>query len=412
MGSEHHQAPVGVTLDRRSLGTSNPAINKGKHMTTRKVLVVGCGLGGATAAAALAQRGIAVDVVERRPEHAALGIGLTLGGNALRALDDIGALEEVVMKGVTYSHMDFCDNNGELLYTAEITFGGGHIPASVSMARPDLHEILVDLARKAGASIQMGTTITGFDQDASQVTVRLSDGATRSYDAVVGFDGVHSQLRQMLFPEAGEASYTGYAVWRVGAARPADLERFRMLITPGGPRALMVPLTQGSMFYGLLTPEPDPARIHPEHFATTLREQVRHFEVGLGDVVADLDDPNASDRIAYTPVEEVRLELPWCVGRVGLGGDAVHATAPTLAQGAGMAIEDAIVLAEHLSEMASVEEALDAYATRRFPRTRFVQNVSYGILKAELEPSDAPPPTAQEAIERMQSVWSALYEPI
>src|SRR5690625_3516085 len=155
----------------------------------RNVLVVGCGLGGATAAAALAQRGISVDVIERRTAHAASGIGLTLGGNALRALDEIGALETITASGVSYDHMDFCDNNGDPLYSAKITFGGGRIPASVSMSRPDLHQILVELAREAGASIQMGTTITELDQGGSQVTVQLSDGAARTYDAVLGSIG-------------------------------------------------------------------------------------------------------------------------------------------------------------------------------------------------------------------------------
>lgn len=379
---------------------------------TRRVLVVGCGLGGATAAAALAQRGATVDVVERRPEHAAWGIGLTLGGNALRALDDIGVLGAVTAQGVAYDHIDICDPEGALISSIRITLGGGHVPATVSIPRPEIHRILVDGARSAGASIRMGTTITELDQGASTVDVTFSDGARDTYDAVIGFDGVHSQTRGTLFPDASTATYTGYVVWRVEVERPAGLDRFRMLQVPGGPRALMVPISDEAMFLGLLTPEEDPTRVRPEDYAKILREELRDFEGALGDSFSELNDPGVSERIAFTPVEQVSLEPPWSVGHVAIGGDAAHASAPTLAQGAGMAIEDALVLAELLTGDASVGDALGEYAVRRYPRARFVQDVSYGILKAELEPSDEPPPSPAEAAERMRSVWSFLNEPI
>ncbi|MFA9430199.1 FAD-dependent monooxygenase [Egicoccus sp. AB-alg2] len=377
----------------------------------RRILVVGCGLGGATAAAALAQRGAVVDVIERRPQHAAWGIGLTLGGNALRALDSVGALEATTSHGVVYDRIDLCDVEGELLSSVQILLGGGHIPASVSIPRPEIHRILVEVARAAGASIRMATTVTELEQGSARVDVAFSDGTRETYDAVVGFDGVHSQMREMLFPEV-RPTYTGYVVWRVEMSRPADLDRFRMLQVPGGPRALMVPISSDSMFVGLLRPEDNPSRIHSKDYATVLREELRDFEAGLGDSLSVLDEPGLAELIAFTPVEQVCLAPPWSVGHVALGGDAAHASAPTLAQGAGMAIEDAVVLAELLTGDPSVPEALQGYAERRYPRAKFVQDVSYGILKAELQPSDEPPPSPAEAAERMRSVWSALNAPI
>jgi 2-polyprenyl-6-methoxyphenol hydroxylase-like FAD-dependent oxidoreductase len=119
----------------------------------------------------------------------------------------------------------------------------------------------------------------------------------------------------------------------------------------------------------------------PEDFVSILRERMAPFSALPGEVREAL---RSSDDIVYSPISDVLLPLPWFSGRVGILGDAAHACAPHLTQGAGMALEDGLVLADCLDAGRSLDERLRAFEQRRFPRARLVQDVSQGILQAEM----------------------------
>jgi 2-polyprenyl-6-methoxyphenol hydroxylase-like FAD-dependent oxidoreductase len=142
-----------------------------------------------------------------------------------------------------------------------------------------------------------------------------------------------------------------------------------------------IPLTRETMYLLLVTSEPEGVHYDPADFPDMLRERLSEFEGPLGDI---RDNIKEGDDIVYSPLSEVLLPPPWHKGRVVLGGDAAHACTPHITQGAGMALEDAVVLDDELAKGETIEVALTSYAERRYPRAKFVQEVSRAILDGEM----------------------------
>jgi 2-polyprenyl-6-methoxyphenol hydroxylase-like FAD-dependent oxidoreductase len=345
-----------------------------------RVLVVGAGIGGLGAGAALAQRGIETEIVEIKPEPKVYGVGINQPANSLRALQAIGVLDEVRATGFEFDHWSFHDHRGELVVDVPSHLGGEGIPANTALSRRDLHEILIGAAERAGATIRYGTTVSDLHENGS-AEVTLSDGRQEAYDLVVAFDGLHSELRRRLFGEEHEPVYTGFAVWRVTVARPAHLD-YGALYQWVGAKAGHIPLSPETMYLLLVTPEPHHVRYDTGRFVDMLRERLEPFEGAIGQI---RDNLREGDDVVFSPLNEVLLPTPWFRQRVVICGDAAHACCPHTTQGAAMALEDAVVLAEELGHDRPLAESLTAFGARRYPRVKFVQDVSRGILNAEMQ---------------------------
>jgi 2-polyprenyl-6-methoxyphenol hydroxylase-like FAD-dependent oxidoreductase len=346
------------------------------------VLVVGAGIGGLAVAAAFAARGVRTQVVEVKPDATAgLGVGINQPANALRALDSLGLLDDVLAVGFRYDTEMFYDWQGGFIVECPSRLGGQGIPANSALGRADLARILLAAARKAGAEIRFETTVACLEQEPGTVHVALSDGRSDKYDLVIGFDGINSALRGRLFGAAHDPAYTGFAIWRVPMPRPAEI-RCACLFQGPGSRAGVIPLSEDSMYLLAVTQEPGRPRHDPASFHRLLRERL----AGYGGLVAELRDAiPGPETIAYTPLDEVRLPPPWYRGRVIVLGDAAHASAPHLTQGAAMALEDAVVLAAEVAGTdAPVEQSLAAFLQRRLPRVGVVQDVSHAIVAGDM----------------------------
>ena len=156
----------------------------------RRVLVVGGGVGGLTAATAFAQRGVEVVLNERRPVFDGPGIGLGQPANALRVYDALGVLPEILSTGFIYDHMSIFDPNRELIVKNKFLLGDERIPAVCALSRLRLHEILLAAAQRAGVEVSLGVTISEIHEDNDRVTVDFSNGQTESFDLLAGFDGI------------------------------------------------------------------------------------------------------------------------------------------------------------------------------------------------------------------------------
>jgi|SRR5882757_583188 len=348
-------------------------------MKVQRVLVIGAGIGGLTAAAALAQRGAEVDVVEIRPHAEVYGVGIIQPGNAQRALRSIGLLDEALEAGSPFAGNTFYDWKGELIADCPSEFGPD-VPSFNALGRPDLHRILRSGAERAGAKLTYGVTWESIEENTSGVTVALTNGARTDYDLVVGFDGIRSPLRKHLFPDAAEPVFSGCSVWRVTVPRVPEAINL-MLFQGDRSKAGLVPLSQDLMYLLHVTPEPGNPRHDPADFHRLLVDRLAGYE-GIIGALRDTLDP--SDEIVYSPISEVWLPAPWYRGRVIVLGDAAHGCAPHLAQGAAMAIEDAVVLAEELESRHGVDDALAAVMARRIDRVTLVQKVSQGIQAEEM----------------------------
>src|SRR3981081_2467214 len=163
--------------------------------SVQKVLIVGAGIGGLGAGAALAQRGFEVDLVEIKPEPNVYGVGINQPGNALRALKALGVLDEVCDVGFQFHAWRFHDHRGNLVVNVPSNLGGDGIPSNNGLSRRDLHSILIGAAERAGVHIRYSTTASEI-ADTGQAHAILSDGTEEDYDLVIAFDGINSPLRK------------------------------------------------------------------------------------------------------------------------------------------------------------------------------------------------------------------------
>jgi len=347
----------------------------------KKVLIAGAGVGGLGAGAALADGGIDVEIVEVKPEPNVYGVGINQPANSLRALKALGVLEEVCDVGYEFDRWKFHDAHGNLVVDVPSHLGGNGIPPNEGLTRRNLHDILIGAAERAGARITYSTTVESVE-DNGTAQVRLSDGREEEVDLVVAFDGINSAQRKRLFGDEYDPVYTGYGVWRVTVPRPEHIT-YGALYQSTGAKAGHIPLSQELMYLLLVHPEPHHARFDRSQHVDMLRERLAPFDGIIGDIRENLRD---SDDVVYSPLSEVMLPAPWFKGRVLLCGGAAHACTPHITQGAAMALEDAVVLPEELLKSdVPLAERLRSFSERRYPRAKFVQDVSRGILNSEMQ---------------------------
>jgi 2-polyprenyl-6-methoxyphenol hydroxylase-like FAD-dependent oxidoreductase len=364
----------------------------------QNVLIIGAGIGGLTLATALGQRGITANLVEIRPDSVTAGVGILQPGNALRALKSVGLMEACLAAGFQTDEYRVCDASGELIASMNsLRVVDAKLPAVNALPRPSLHRILTEAALKAGAAIRFDCTVTSLRENGNGVEVQTSDGRTELYDLVVGADGIRSSTRKLLFGNKFEPQFTGQGVWRFSTSRPPELT-YQALYFGVGLKAGLVPITDDEMYLFLVTNEPNNRKMPPERLHLILADLLSAFGGEfVPQIRAKLVDP--AD-VLYVPIEEVILPKPWYKGHVVLIGDAAHASGPHIAQGASMAIEDAVVLAELVSIDQPVAQALQQFMDRRFERCRFVQETSRQVgLAGNLTDEQA----CKERNERMRS---------
>ena len=340
----------------------------------RRVLVVGGGVGGLTAAASFAQRGVEVLLVDRRPAFDVPGVGLGQPANALRIYDALGLLPEILASGFAYDRMYIFDPNRELIVAHKFLMGDAKVPAFCALSRLRLHEILLAGAERAGAKIRTGVTFGDIRDEGDRVAVTFSDGGTGVFDLVAGFDGIRSATRQYLFGTAFLPRRSGYGGWRVQVPRRDDVRGMEFLQGVGSKTGAM-PLANDLMYIFHIRPEPPDAEFRREDYPDLLRERLAQYGSYVAEVAASLDD--TSD-IVYSPIEPILVPWPWFRGRVVIGGDAAHTSPPHLTQGAAMAAEDGYVLArEVLADDGPLEARLLRYSQARYARSAFVYSFSY-----------------------------------
>jgi 2-polyprenyl-6-methoxyphenol hydroxylase-like FAD-dependent oxidoreductase len=345
-----------------------------------RVLVVGTGSAGLSAAILLAEAGVAVDLIEIKPDVTPLGSGITLQGNALRVLRRLGVLEQCSRAGYASGGLVVRapDPAATVLNRVEEHGDGSGLPASMGMYRPDLTRILAARAEAVGVTTRFSTTIDSLEQDPDGVDVRFSDRSVGRYDVVISADGVRSATRRLL----GIALQTlslGVGAWRMFGPRPADVDSSQMFV--GGPAYLagVTPTSESTAYWFLLEPAQDRTAQSPAEQLDAFRELTRGYHGPWDEVRDAFTDP---DDLNYTWFEAHLLDPPWNRGRVVLIGDAVHVCPPTIAQGAAAAFEDAAVLAELLTDADVVDDSLwDAFTARRHERVTAVVEASVQLAQ-------------------------------
>lgn len=343
------------------------------------LLVVGGGIGGLTAAIALRRRGHAVTVIERDPAWSVYGVGIIQPANVIRAMAELGLVDDYLSAGFGFDQIEVYAPDGTRLARVPAPRLVERYPASLGIARPALHKVLGDATTAAGAEVRLGVTVVDLADDASKVDVTFSDGSSGSFDVVIAADGAHSEMRARLFPEVPAPEFTGQAVWRYNLPRPEGLDALHVYNGPTG--VGLVPLSDSLMYIYVTTPEPGNPRHPREGLAAAMRARIANCAPAIRELGEAITD---DDGVVYRPLEVTMAEGAWHKGRVVLLGDAAHTTTPHLGQGAAMAIEDSLVLADELSRRPDPECAFAAYRERRFERCAYIVRTSEAICRGQL----------------------------
>lgn len=344
-----------------------------------EILIIGAGIGGLSAAIALRRKDHAVTLIERDPEWSVYGVGIIQQANVIRAMDQLDVLDDFLDAASGFDAVEIFVPDGTMVARVPSPRLVEGRPANVGIGRRALQKVLGDRVKALGAELRLGLTAEAIEDDGTKVHVRFSDGSSGSYDLVIGADGVYSQTRAMILPDAEQPVFTGQSVWRYNFPRPAGMDALQVYNGPIG--AGLVPMSDDLMYMFVTTPEPGNPRYPKAGLAAAMRSKLATCSPqirALGETITD------DDGVVYRPLEGMLVRGDWSRGRVGLLGDAVHATTPHLGQGAGMAIEDAIVLADELDRHADVASALKAYRDRRFERCRYIVESSLAICHGQL----------------------------
>ncbi|WP_405926724.1 FAD-dependent monooxygenase [Streptomyces sp. NBC_00035] len=352
-------------------------------MPVQKVLVVGGGITGSVLSLALAQRGVEVELAEIAPQWFGVGHGITIQGNALKALRSVGVLDRVLARAVPFDRMRLRRADGDLI--AELPTphtGGDDLPSTAGALRSDLQNALCDAVYAHGVRVRLGLSVEKLDQSAGHVDVTFTDGSAGRYNLVVGADGINSTMRSLIGITTRPCP-VGMSIFRVVAERPAEMDCAEVYY--GGPRykAGYSPISADQCYAYLLDENLDASLIGPRAPLSLLRERGAGYGGVWGKILAALPEDTAVD---YRWIEAILVDEPWHRGRTVIIGDAAHACPPLIAQGAAMCAEDAVVLAELVTGAEPLDRALDTFMARRLPRVRVVLENSLRLADWEIHP--------------------------
>lgn len=336
-------------------------------MRLMRIVIVGGGIGGLTAALAMRRERFEPVVYERAPALLEVGAAIAVWPNAFGVLERLGLAETVLARAGRIEHARWLGRDGRLYNHFEFPETGR--PA-VALHRADLQGTLLHALPQG--SVHLGKTFVGFEAHGEEVSARFDDGEEVACDVLIGADGLHSRVRAQVLDE-GEPVYRGYNVWR-GVARieHASLEPHTASEVYGeGRRFGIGPVGLGRTGWWATANEPlaTPESTH-EHGPKLLRM----FD-GWCAPVRELIEATPSETILRNAAYDRPASVRWGERRVTLLGDAIHPMTPNLGQGGCVAIEDAAVLARCLAKYADARAALRAYESVR--RTRAARVASY-----------------------------------
>lgn len=345
-------------------------------MPADRVLVVGGGIAGLSCAIAMRAHGFVVDVVELHDRVSP--DSLILRGRAVDALSDLGILGQCTSRASTqYGSLfrNVFNAAGKRLDLPRPQQPRNGLPTSMWIFRPTLLEVLWSTAQAAGAKIRQPCTVDSIVQFPDSVLVSFNDNTTAEYELVVGADGLHSRVRNLLWGNDVEPVYTGSIGirWLAGHL-PVSEPGF--YYAPGNVVVVgKLPNDQTYLATFAVSDE-----------MTVTQDRARALLCGVLDAYTAPYLHMLRERVDDTQAMVTRpwewLWAPeWYRGRVVLIGDAAHGTAPYVPTGAGMALIDSVILAEELTESDDITSGLAAYVHRRQERARLVVQTSVEVTR-------------------------------
>jgi FAD-dependent urate hydroxylase len=351
---------------------------------TDRVMVIGGGIAGLSAALALRRAGVEATVYEADPELSELGTGVQLWLNGTRALEELGVLDPIQLAGAPVERQSMASWRGRIL--AEIPVGDlarryGR-PRPLIARRPRIIEALA--AALGEDAVVLRAKLVSVEEEGSTVTASFADGRSERGAALLGADGIKSTVREILFPDV-RPRYAGYQYLRAMTERQEGLHPEGVVWISFGPgdRFGFADIGGGLMYWFAVIVTPEGSGDDERGRKGELLDRYRHFPQ---EVLAAIE-ATPEDSIGRTDIYDLKPMKSWGPGRIKLIGDAAHATTPNLGRGASEGIEDAAALGRlfgraDLSDGESVTAGLRGFEELRRPATAKVQRIAWRIGKA------------------------------
>jgi 2-polyprenyl-6-methoxyphenol hydroxylase-like FAD-dependent oxidoreductase len=341
-------------------------------------IVVGGGIGGLSLARQLTIVGLPVVVLERASKLGTVGAGIIMNPNAMSVLEANGLAPCVRSRSAPYLMRETFDHRGQLLATRDYwpLYADGRLAVGALLHRAHLQECLHDGV--PAKTVRLDSRIVALDAGPEGVRVEIDSGEVFIGDVLIGADGIRSSVRARFFGPT-ESTYLGYRSHRFVVPNRDGLEHFTEFLGRGR-RIGLVPIGGGQLYVWTTFNSPRESRAWALESAAALRALFADFsDSRVRHVFAAL---SSTDDVVCTDIEEVQ-QATWTRGRVALLGDAAHALTPNMGQGAGMAMEDVVVLADELERASRGEtdigSALTRYAERRRQRVETIVRLSRQI---------------------------------
>ena len=332
-----------------------------------KVLIAGAGIGGLAAAMGLRRAGLEVQVLERAREIHPIGAGIALAANGILGLRRLGIADRIAAAGQRIESLSIRDASGSEIAASEFAPLDEALGAPMlAFHRAELHDVL--LASLDPSVVKLGAAVMSFDQDDEGIRVLLDDGTCVDGDALIGADGLHSNVRRRLVGGT-PLRYSGQTSWRgvtpSGRFLPAGWSS-----ESWGPRQRfgLVSL-KGDRVYWFAVKEM-PAGGQAER--GSVRDFLLSTFAGWHDPIRAVLESTPESAIVRTDIHDRDPLSRWSRGRVTLLGDAAHPMTPNMGQGACQAIVDAVVIGEEVARGGDLALAFQRYEVRRLSRTRRV----------------------------------------
>lgn len=339
-----------------------------------EIAILGGGIGGLTTAIALNKIGLQSTIYEAASEIKAVGAGISLAGNAIKAFQKLKIDQEIIIEGRLLERFFIKDETGETITQTKSLTANYSDANNFTIHRANLHRVLMGFLDPG----QIVTNQCGvdFEHKGEKILLYFSDGSSKSVDYLIASDGIHSAIRSKLLPNS-KPRFAGYTCWRaVIDTLNLDLKETSETWGPKG-RFGIVPLTHGKLYWFACIKAKENDERLKNFTIDDLKNIFQDYHKPIPEILEQTKDKNLiwNDIMDIVPIKHYAFK------NILLLGDAAHATTPNMGQGACQAIEDAVILADELEKAKSIQEGFIAFENRRIKRTHYIINQSRTVGK-------------------------------
>lgn len=338
-----------------------------------RIDIIGAGIGGLTTAIALEQKGISVRIFEQTDEIKPVGAGIILANNAMQVYDKLGLKEVIEQHGNPISTMNMTKKNLDPLSKMDLTyFERKHKTKNIAIHRGTLQQILIDQLKTT--KIYLDHKLTLINKNESGYVLRFENGEDIESEIVLGADGIHSMVRQHIFPGTN-IRHANQICWR-GITSFTLPQHYKSELNEAwgtGERFGFVQIAEHSVYWYAL-------KSFEENKEQWSKNHIEEYYQTYHPLIKDLISSTQTEDIYSAEISDLKPTDQWYKGKVCLIGDAAHATTPNMGQGACQAIEDAYVLSHCLKKF-DVKKAFQEFQKLRLPKAHQVVKASWNLGK-------------------------------